>query len=247
MSDRDEKRAWVARVLGVQIGDAGQAPGDGDLQAGDFESALQSWRQDMLKQAARLGDGEARTRIEALGAEAASLIAGGKLGAAQSLLDAMSTALAGAQRAASIRTAANDAGNRVDYAKLLLRWRGAQAATRMRIEELGRRLLADPEVMADPRYEEVEQVAADLISAMPEFGERLEDLIDGLDKLTDPVARAPQVEQARGEIERCRAILDDASELAGLSDFASEEYGDIDLIEDLRESLIELAGTLSDA
>jgi hypothetical protein len=246
MSDRAEKSAWVARVLGVQVGDSAP-PVDDAFEAGDFESELQAWRQDMLQQAKRLSDAEARTRIETLGTEAASLIANGKLGAAQSLLDAMSTALAEAQRTASIRSAADESGHKVDYAKLLLRWRGAQAATKLRIQELGRQILTDPEVIADPRYEEVEEVAADLMSVMPEFGAKLEDLMDGLEKLTDPVARAEQVKQARAEVDVCQGILDDAEELAELSDFATTEYGGLDLVGELRDSLIELAGTLADA
>jgi hypothetical protein len=100
-------------------------------------------------------------------------------------------------------------------------------------------------VKADPRFDDVVEAAADLVDVMPDFGGDLEDLLDGLDKITDPEQRALQVEAARREIDLCRATLDNADELSELADFAGDEYGEADLAGSLREALTELAGELA--
>jgi hypothetical protein len=239
MASREEQDAWVSRVLGVSVGT--------DSGSGDLDQELQTWRLDMLGQAARLTDGEARKRIEALGQQAASLIADGKLGAAHSILDAMSTALLEAQRKAKNEEVTRESGSKVEYAKLMLRWRKAQSDTRGRIQELAAQLLADEEVKADPRYDDVVEAASDLVDVMPGFGQALEDLLDGLDRITDPAERARNVEAARGEIEKCRQLLDTADELAELAEFAADEYAQGDLADELRDALTEIAGTLAGA
>jgi hypothetical protein len=238
MSDRASMDNWVKRVLGLNV-PAGQP------EPGGLDQELQTWRQDILDQAGMLADKSVRARIEQLGSDAAAAIADGSLGAAHSILDAMDTALNDARRAQTNRSAVAESGNKVEYAKLLLRWRESQSSTRERIEQLAASILADPEVQADPRFEDVVEAAADLVDVMPGFGRELEDVLDGLDKLTDPDQRAAQVEAARAQIDACRNLLDSADELAELSQFAGEEYGEADLAGDLREALTELAGALA--
>jgi hypothetical protein len=239
MPDRSAQDAWVGRVLGVSVGGGDDAPPD------ELDQELESWRQGLLEQAARLTDNEARQRIRDLGEQAGTLIAEGSLGAAHSILDAMDTALNQARRSATNREVISDSGNKVEFAKLLLRWRQAQSDTRERIKHLASGILADPEVKADPRFDDVVEAAADLVDVMPDFGGDLEDLLDGLDKITDPEQRALQVEAARREIDLCRATLDNADELSELADFAGDEYGEADLAGSLREALTELAGELA--
>jgi hypothetical protein len=238
MSDRAEMFAWVARVLGIDL--SGTLP-----ETGDLDQELLVWRDDMLAQAKRLADKEAIQRIEGLGAEATTAITGGRLGAAHSLLDAMATALTEAQKAATGRAVIDEAGEKVEYAKLLLRWRQAQAETRARIQKLASDILADPEVQADPRYDDVIEAASDLADAMPGFGSELEDVLDGLDKITVPEQRVAQVETARRLIDECRELLGNADELAELSSFAADEYAEADLAGELRDALAELAGTVA--
>jgi hypothetical protein len=238
MADRSAQDAWVARVLGVSVDGGDEAPGELDQE-------LESWRQGILEQAALLTDAEAKQRIQELGKQAGTLIAEGSLGAAHSILDAMDTALNKARRTAMNREVIAESGNKVEYAKLLLRWREAQSETRERIKQLASGILADPEVKADPRFDDVVEAAADLADVMPDFGAALEDLLDGLDKITDPEQRALQVEAARNEIDLCRETLDTADELSELADFANDEYGEADLAGSLREALTELAGALA--
>ena len=239
MADRSAQDSWITRVLGISI------EGDGEDAPGELDQELEDWRRGMLEQAAMLTDAEARQRIEELGKQAGTLIADGNLGAAHSILDAMDTALNKARRAAMNRAVVSESGNKVEYAKLLLRWREAQSQTRERIKQLAAGILADPEVKADPRFDEVVEAAADLADVMPDFGSELENLLDGLDKIADPEQRALQVEAARDEIDLCRETLGTADELSDLADFANDEYGAADLAGSLREALTELAGALA--
>jgi len=66
----------------------------------------------------------------------------------------------------------------VSYAKLLLRWREAQARAAANLTELGRLLLDLPEVQSDPRLAQVQQAAAGLPHLIPKFGEELADHLD---------------------------------------------------------------------
>jgi hypothetical protein len=66
----------------------------------------------------------------------------------------------------------------VNYAKLLLRWREAQANAAANLTELGRQLLSLPEVQSDPRLEQVQRAAAGLPNLIPKFGEELADHLD---------------------------------------------------------------------
>jgi hypothetical protein len=237
MSGRSPQDAWVERVLGFVVTGEGAEPGGLDQE-------LLAWRDGILEDAALLADKQARPRIKELGRQVGAAITEGKLGGAHSLLDAMDTALNEAKRAARNRSVTEDAGSKVEYAKLLLRWRQAQSTTRDRIQRLASGILADPEVIDDPRFDEVVEAAADLVAVMPDFGAELENVLDGLDKIADPGQRTAQVEIAREQIDRCRQLLDGADELAELSAFAADEYAEADLAGSLREALIELASTL---
>jgi hypothetical protein len=243
VSDRAAQDEWVRRVLSV-----GLPPAAPELGAGtdfDFDAELSERRAIVLDDARLLRDPAAVTRITELGAEVKRAIDSGNVGAAGSLIDAMETALAEAQRAARMAKVEGEAGHRVAYGKLLLRWRDAQAATRKRIEALASSILADPEVIQDPRFDDVKDAAETLTDVMPAFSSELEDILDGLDGEEDPAERARQVETARDLIEDYAAVLDTADELAELSAFAADEYGEADISGALREALTDLAGALA--
>ena len=66
----------------------------------------------------------------------------------------------------------------IEYPKLLLRWRGAQAVLSNSLNEISKDLLARKDVIADSRFEDVKKCAALLPSLVPTFGSELEGAID---------------------------------------------------------------------
>ncbi len=235
MAGRDEQDAWVARVLGVQVSDSRTEAGEAEFRE-RFAIAIGD--------AKRLADKEATGRIAALGKDAMAALKEGRVGAALSLVDAMETAVAEAMRAANRAGAVEESGSRVNYAKLLLGWRKAQAEAKQQLERFASVLLADEGVRADPRYDEVVEAAADLADVLPEFSAELEDVLDRLDGVTDPTEREDEIERARDLIEECRGVLEDAEQLAALSEFAADEFGQADTMDRLRDALVDLADGL---
>jgi hypothetical protein len=245
VSDRAAQDEWVRRVLSVSLPPPDAASAPGAALNFDFDAELSERRAIVLDDARLLRDPAVAARIAELGAEVKRAIDAGNLGAAGSLMDAMETALGEAQRAARMAKVEGEAGHRVAYGKLLLQWRDAQATTRKRIDALAASILADPEVLQDPRYDDVKDAAEALADVMPAFSSELDDLLDGLDNEEDPAERARQVETARDLIEDFAALLDTADELAELAEFAADEYGETDITGSLRDALTEMAGALA--
>jgi hypothetical protein len=136
--DRLLQVIWVSRVLGV-------AAPIGELAEPnfDFTAELHDRLTEAVGMARTLTDRDAAGRIGALGQQAKAAIDGNQLADAAQTLDAMESALAEAMRAARMAAVSNEAGHRVEYGKLLLTWRAAEAAARQRLVALGAAILAD--------------------------------------------------------------------------------------------------------
>jgi hypothetical protein len=126
--------------------------------------------------------------------------------------------LAETASAARGREGAEVARGAVNYAKLQLRWRDAQAKARASMAELGRLLLTMPEVKTDPRLAQVQKAVATLPDLIPRFGE---ELADHLDTLTNGGPKAADAKRdALATLATYRATLAAAAVLPRLEAFA---------------------------
>ena len=66
----------------------------------------------------------------------------------------------------------------VAYRALLVRWREAQSTVEANVQTLGRALLANAQVRADPRFPQVERAVPHLSRIVPDFGTKLNDALD---------------------------------------------------------------------
>lgn len=226
-----EQDAWLLRVLGIRAG------GTAELAA----------RREQLAAAGRALDGlkaEGGPELPALLAawDAAEAALAGPDGSAR--LQALDALIARAQSAARGREAgaANQRG--IAYPKLLLRWRSAQAQAREAVGELGRALLAMPEVQADPRLARVQAAVAQLPGLIPDLGGQLEDLLDaGINAGSDgAIAR-----DALAAVAEYRGRLAAAAQLKRIEGFAKAHVGDLAMVSALDGALAEIAANLKPA
>lgn len=106
----------------------------------------------------------------------------------------------------------------VARAKLLLHWRAAQARAVAALAGLGRRVLALPEVQADPRLDLVRSAVGGLPALIPKFGEALADQLDAAAAGGDAAPAARQA--AAATIASYRAQLAAVPLLARLEEFS---------------------------
>lgn len=134
----------------------------------------------------------------------------------------------------------------VNYAKLLLRWREAQAQAATALTDLGKQLLAVPEVQQDPRFARLQTLVAGLPKLVPTFGEALADQLDAA------ANGGPQAAEnrtaARATIAAYRQQLNAVPVLAALEGFAQRNLGaNLPSATALSEALAELDATLAKA
>jgi len=134
----------------------------------------------------------------------------------------------------------------VDYIKLLLRWRDAQARATENLRTLAQGVLALPDVQRDPRIAQVHDVAKTLPNLVPKFGE---DLADQLDGLMNGGAKAEGMrEAALGTLARYRALLNGQPALPKLEDFARRRLGaDLATVTELANAIRDLEASLKAA
>ncbi len=66
---------------------------------------------------------------------------------------------------------------RQPYPKLLQRWQEAQAVARQAAQEIGKAVLALPDVQADPRFSHAQDAVGMLPGLIPDFGDELASLL----------------------------------------------------------------------
>ncbi len=132
----------------------------------------------------------------------------------------------------------------IAYPKLLLSWRQAQTDALAALDRMGQDYLAQPNVQADPRYEEVEAAVEDLSDLIPDLGEELSDLLDrGINEGSD----AGIAKDAVAVIGRYRASIASATQLGALEQFARKYVGELAVIALLDGALAKIAAGLETA
>ncbi len=240
MSEADARRAWVQRVLGITLSD--------DANPAELRTRVARMAA-TVKQLAAGGAPEGPTLSallrDAIGALKAAEVDPEALAAAATAVDAADAAVARAQSAARGREAASANSRTIDGTKLLLRWRGAQSQVAQNLAGLGRALLATDEVRADPRIAAVERAVAALPNLVPEFGGRLEDL---LDQAITAGSSAAIAKDALDAIAAYRQRLAGAVALIQLEAFAKQRIGqDFALFRELDGALGEIAASFAKA
>lgn len=133
------------------------------------------------------------------------------------------------------------------FRQILLRWKGAQNTLESNVEELGRTMLADARVQADPRFGEVQAQVGELTQLLPAWGDELQDAVD---EIINAGPEAKEQDLFRPAI----AVVDDYlkelaghPELEGLENLAAMLGSSLKFDTVLRESLREIRATLSAA
>jgi hypothetical protein len=173
--------------------------------------------------------------LEAAVAAIARLRAGLSPPADAAPVDHLAASAARGQEAA----AANVRG--IAYPKLLLRWRSAQTAAISALDNIGKTILAMPDVAADARLPRVQEVIARLPTLIPAFGTELEGLLDrGINAGTD----AGIAKEALACVGKYRQAISSAAKLSSFERFAKQQVGDLAVVQTLDSALTEIAQNL---
>lgn len=218
-----ERRAWVARVLGIEL----PTEADAEELPGRLKAAGQS-----LKSLQAAGAPEVRDLALAL--KAATQATGPD---AADRVNQLEAALARAMSGSRAREAAASNPRTLDTTKLLLRWRDAQKRVDEGLTGLGRSILGRKDVQADPRLPAVRRAVAELPNLVPKFGGRLEDL---LDKAMNQGSMTGIASDALAAVAEYRTELAGASVLLRLETFAGRHVGNVALHAELDRALGEL-------
>ena len=176
---------------------------------------------DDLKTLRHPAAGALRTEARAI----AALLDTGDAAPAAPRIDALETAIARLVSAARQAGVAADSGHQVEYGKLLLRWRDAQATFATNLKNFGTTLLARQEIQADPRLDVIRAAVAALPGLVPKFAGDLEDVLDAGISATDPAKKAALAADAGKAIDLYRGQLATAPVLAALEQFAGQGLG----------------------
>jgi hypothetical protein len=193
-----------------------------------------------------------RAALAEIATEAQAAIKGGDLEAAVAAMARLRAGLPGvaaaadplAASAARGREAADANVRGIAYPKLLLRWRAAQADASGALDTIGKTILAMPEVMADARLPQVQQIIAGLPALIPAFGTELEGL---LDRGINAGGNARIAEEALACVGKYRAAIGSAAKLGSFEQFAKKHVGDLAVVQTLDGALSEIAQTLEKA
>jgi hypothetical protein len=166
--------------------------------------------------------------------------------AASVALDGLEADIARATAAARAREGGPQAGRGVAYRKLLLRWREAQGTLDASLKTFGSILLSQPDVQSDPRLEQVKRGVEALPKLVPQFGGRLEDVLDAAMNATDPAELARLTAEGIAAIDTYRQQLAAAKPLLDLEEFAEQDLGAaLPLHGALDQALVELKQQLA--
>ena len=237
-----EQRAWVKRVLGVDVGaDASSAPDVNDLL--DLKNRLAEATRAIAKLKAD-GDPAVVPLTTALSAAAAAYQ--GNSATAGPLVDTVESDLALALSRARSREAAKVGAGKVEYGKLLLRWRSALSGVQSNLKALGEALLADPEVQEDEHYEQIEDAVAELPDLIPDFGGVLDDLLTQAGRPGADVAALHR--EALETLAEYREELAESPELKELEPFAAQAgLGQFLLFSEFDAALKDVEGSIRKA
>lgn len=114
-------------------------------------------------------------------------------------------------------------GPLVAFRQSLLRWREAQQTLEANLASLGQRVLAHPEVQADPRRAQIEQAVGQIGRTVPAFGDGLADLLDAGLNAAESTEQARLSGEAMRLIDKYQQQLAAAQPLLQLEQFASKQ------------------------
>ncbi len=230
----DEKAAWVRRILGLDVAQAGVSPASVAAPAqtdAEAVAALQRELTGLIGQIPQAAGGDAGRR-----AELVKLASVANDSLKQKALDAAEAGILKLNEALkqSPATAANgaEAGGSADTSapvRLLARWLDARRQAHETIVQIGRTLLDLPEVQSDPRFERVRTAVAALPALIPDFGDQTDGRLS-----PDTVAT-------------WRRQLDAAAALSDVERFAQRYVGDFPVYSILDEALAGISSALPTA
>lgn len=226
---QDERAAWIARALGFTV------PTHTVTNTDTLRSRL-ARSTPLLKALKAKGAPEMPALLAALDAANSGLNGAN----AADLLDTLEAMIARAQAAASGRQAVTAEAGGISYPKLLQRWRGAQAQARQAVAQIGRAVLAMPEVQGDPRFTRVQVAVTMLPDLIPDLGDQLADLLDH-------GPNAGSAGEAVAAVAAYRQRLAGANALRSLESFARRHVGDLAVYTALDGALAEIAESLNAA
>jgi hypothetical protein len=228
----DRQIEWVGRVLGFA----------GHALAGDAQALLARLAQTAQPLSALKAEGAPELPQLLTALEAARSGLAGPDGPV--LLDTLEQLIARARSAGRGRQAKTSNVRGIAYPKLLLVWRAAQGKAQAVVAELGRIVLAMPEVQTDPRFDLAKQAVTMLPGLIPELGSELADLLDkGINAGSD----AAIASDALATITTYRRNLAAAATLGRLDGFAKTYGGGLSVLATLDGALASIASNLSAA
>lgn len=217
-------------------------PAPGEAPVSDLPGRLEVCRDDLR----RLRDPAAREAVTKSIQEIEALMRDGKASAAASLIDVLETRIAAALRETTQSNVAADAGHMVDFAKLLLRWRDAQKRFDDNLRDVGKAILANPEISSSPHVEVFRQAVSAFPTLVPRFGGALEEALNDGISAAEPSEKARRAAEAISAVDAYRQQIAGLANLAKLEQFASRDLGTrLPLRDALDEALVELKQMLA--
>lgn len=220
--------------------DAAQAPSaDQPSDAGELRDRIK----DVQIQAASLPD-PVKAQLQERAKQALAQLAGGSLETLAVEVDGLENDLAEAARSARADEARKQSGDAVSYRLLQGQWRDAQARARGQLQQFVAAFLADPEVKADPAFEEVKVEMGSAADLLPTFGNAIEAALEAIDLARDDEGRTAARSQARQVLDGYTSTLQSSDGLRELQSLSDDEYGGISFYSELQQAVTSLKNQL---
>jgi hypothetical protein len=232
----EEKRAWVTRVLQVSLGGTG-GPNEA-LQR--FKEAI-DYVSHALPQFAQGGDG---AKFAARLAAAQELFGAKNLERGLPEIEALRAEVAAALSGARGAQAAQVAKGSVARAKLALEVRRAHAAALQNLQDMGKKLLAIPEVQQDEQLPEVETALRRLANLIPPLDNALAQALDRYDAAESADDRVKAGSEAMPKLRGLQRKLEGSTMLRQIERFAAADLGGLKIAQDLRGALADAGKAL---
>jgi hypothetical protein len=221
----------------------GVKPAPADNAAARFKARLQRLSGEYAR-AAAAADLTRATQLTELFAGAARAARAGEYDKALQTLDELEAAFKAALRSAAAAQEVKKAtgGNNVAFVKSKLAWdRGRKdAATALRAYQVS--ILTDPDVQADPRYNEIKRIVIGLNKALAHFDGSINDALDAAANATNEADKQKAVREALSQVARYRARLEGNPALKVMEQGA---FGSAGVYQRLAGALDELSRHLS--
>jgi hypothetical protein len=223
----------------------GVQPAPADNGAARFKTRLQRVSGEYRQAVAAAGADLTRaTQLTELFTGAARAARAGEYDKALQTLDELEAAVKAALRSVAAAEEVKKAtgGNNVAFVKSKLAWdRGRKdAAAALRAYQAS--ILTDPDVKADPRYNEIKRIVIGLNKALSHFDGSINDALDAAANATNEAEKQKAVKEALSQVARYRARLDGNAAIKAMEEGA---FGSAGVYQRLAGALDELSRHLS--